>query len=106
MEKQIKEECVFTKVSYKGPVKFGEITVALEPDDVIHQVYVEPFNGSVEGWEGHYELNVLRKREETDEELEELEQRKIEYERFNANQREAKYKNYLRLKKEFENENI
>ena len=103
MEKQIKEECVFTKVSYKEPVKFGEITVALEPDDVIHQVYVEPFNGSVEGWEGHYELNVLRKREETDAEFEE---RKIGNEKFNANQREAKYKNYLRLKKEFENENI
>jgi hypothetical protein len=103
MEKIVKEECIFTKVSYKGPVKFGEITIAVEPEDVIHQVYVEPFNGSVEGWEGHYELNVLRKREETDAEFEE---RKIGNEKFTANQREARYKNYLRLKKEFENEDI
>jgi hypothetical protein len=102
MEKQIIEVCVFTKVSYKEPVKFGEITIAVEPEDVIHQVYVEPFNGSVEGWEGHYELNVHRKREETDAEYE---KRRIENERFVVDSKKKRYENYLKLKKEFENEN-
>jgi len=102
MEKQIIEERIFTKVSYKGPVKFGEITVALEPEDVIQQEYVEPYEGSVEGWQGHYELNVHRKREETDAEYE---KRRIENERFVVDSKKKRYENYLKLKKEFENEN-
>jgi hypothetical protein len=102
MAKQMIEERIFTKVSYSGPVKFGEITVALEPDDVITQQYNEAYEGSVEAWEGHYQLDVHRMREETDAEYE---KRRVENERFDARMKKQRYENYLKLKKEFENEN-
>lgn len=101
MAKLMKQKCIFEKTSYKGPVKFGEITIALEPDDEIIQTYVEPYNGTDEGWEAHYQLEVFRMVEETDAEYEKrLEEGRLLNERL----REGRYQNYLKLKKEFENE--
>jgi hypothetical protein len=98
-KKQIVTDRIFSKIDYKRPVYFGEITVALQPNDVVKQNYVEPFYSENESWDGHYQLEVFRDREETDAEYE---KRKKENEAYNVELRERRYQNYLKLKKEFE----
>lgn len=99
--KIIVTETVFSKISYKKPITFGEINIELQPEDEIFQHWEEPFEGSVEAWEGHWSCEVHRDRLETDEEFEtRMANSKTEKERM----KKRRYENYLKLKEEFEND--
>jgi hypothetical protein len=98
-EKKIITVIVFEKIDYKKPIPLKDITVELQPDDIITQQYVEADSMGDESWDGHWMLEVERDREETDEEY----QKRIkEDEFFQEEMRKRRYKNYLKLKKEFE----
>lgn len=100
-EKKIIQTTVFEKISYKQPIKFGEINVELQPDDVILQNYEEEYHGSDHGHDAHWSMTVYRDRLETDEEFE---KRKKDGEELQATLKERRREQYLKLKKEFENE--
>ena len=98
--KKIITDTIFHKISYKKPITFGEIDVELQPEDEITQHWEEPYEGSVEAWDGHWSMTVTRDRLETDEEFEaRLEKEKVEKER----RKKMRYESYLKLKAEFEN---
>lgn len=97
--KKIITDTIFHKISYKKPITFGEIDVELQPEDEITQHWEEPFDGSVEAWDGHWSMTITRDRLETDEEFEiRMANIKMEKERM----KKRRYENYLNLKKEFE----
>ena len=73
-----------------------------EDDDQITLCWVEPYYSENESWDGHFHAEVIRFVEETDEQYEKRVKR-LEEDRKRL--RENRYQNYLRLKKEFENEN-
>ena len=94
MEKKLVNETVFRKTDDHHPIKFGEINIELQPDDVI-------LTGFDEGSrDAYYYLEVNRDRLETDEEFATRCQR-AEVDKIWS--RERRYENYLNLKKEFEN---
>jgi nicotinamide riboside kinase len=98
-KKKIITDTVFGKISYKGGIKFSEIDIKLEPDDVILSGHEEAEYHSDGGMDAHYYMTIYRDRLETDEELKER------MDRVNMEQIEMKkrrYENYLKLKKEFE----
>lgn len=101
MKKKIITVTIFAKISYKGPIKFGEIDVELQPDDEIIQQYEEAFYGSDHGHDPHWSMRILRDRLETDKEFEE---RTEEHVVLKKELKIERYKRYLKLKKEFENE--
>ncbi|MFW5848040.1 MAG: hypothetical protein ACOCVF_03915 [bacterium] len=92
-------ETVFSKVSYKNPITFGEINIELLPDDVILSGYEEAQHGSDSGMDAHYHLSVERTRLETDEVFEERKKEVLDEKEYF---KEKRYQQYLALKKEFE----
>jgi len=103
--KIIVTDTILHRISYKKPFTFGEILGALEtelqPDDEIYQHWEEPYEGSVEAYDGHWSLTVTRERLETDEEFA-VRQEKLKKMREEA--RKKQYEHYLKLKAKFENE--
>lgn len=83
------------------PITFKEITIKLDPDDVIHAGFDEGFYSDNESWDSHYFFKVIRDRLETDEEFEKRKEREKSQKEYLKKQR---HESYLRLKKEFENE--
>lgn len=94
--------------SQDEPYVWGDIVKLLEDnkitllnEDLVDITYVEPFYSENLSWSAHYKFEVTRFELETDEEykkrLENEENRKILA-------RKSRYDNYLKLKKEFENE--
>lgn len=73
----------------------------LKPNDIINIHRVEAFYSENNGWDEHTILEIIRMREETDEELE---IRKNENSALKEQLKSRRYENYLKLKKEFENE--
>jgi hypothetical protein len=73
----------------------------LQDDDLVTISYEEPYYSENNSYAGHWFIDVQRIREETDEEYQE---------RIKANEvskemlRKNRYQQYLKLKKEFENE--
>lgn len=84
------------------PFTWADIkNIPFEDDDEIVVQWVEPFYSENNSWEGHYNAEVTRMVEETDEEY----QKRIKMSERDAKwAKERRYESYLRLKKEFENE--
>ena len=102
MEKKFITETVFRKQDDHNPIKFGEIDIELKPDDVIHAGHDEGFWSENNSWTAHYYLEVQRDRLETDEEFE---KRRDMDEFLKKDLEKRRYETYLRLKKEFEDNN-
>jgi len=94
--------------SQDKPYVWGDIVKLLEVknilllnDDLIDISYVEPFYSENLSWDAHYKFEVTRLELETDEEY----KKRLEREENNKiASRNMRYDNYLKLKKEFENE--
>jgi hypothetical protein len=71
----------------------------LEDDDVIHSGWVEDDGFD---YHGYWECTITRMVEETDEQFE---KRIASNKRSNEEMKKRRYESYLKLKKEFENEN-
>ena len=101
-KKEIKE-LIFQKTFEHQPIKFKEIDIELEPDDIIISGHDEGYYSENNSWDPHYYLQIFRYRLETDKE----EERRLSEEKFfKENLRKRRYENYLKLKKEFENEDV
>jgi hypothetical protein len=99
MSKKIIETVVFNKISYKEPIKFSEIDIELQPDDIILQNHEEEYHGSDSGHDAHWSMTIYRDRLETDEEYE---KRLEETKTLQKELKEKRYERYLELKEEFE----
>ena len=73
----------------------------LQDDDEIISQWIEPYYSENNSWDGHHETKIVRTRLETDEE--EAKRKKYLAKRL-EDSKKARYENYLKLKKEFENE--
>lgn len=101
MEKQNVTETVFSKHNDHAPIKFGEIDIELRPDDIILAGHDEGYYSENNSWDARYYLEVNRDRLETDEEFK---KRKEDNEWHRKDLRKRRYQNYLKLKKEFEDD--
>jgi len=101
MEKKIKTETIFRVQNDHEPIRFEEITIPLEPGDVIIAGHDEGFYSENNSWDPFYFLEINRDRLETDEEFNERVAEDIETKKYLKKRR---YEQYLKLKKEFENE--
>ena len=103
MKKEIKSDVIFRK-HYDGCrrwFKFEDLPKNLLPTDKIDFEKIEGFYSENNSWDDHTELIVYRDREETDEEFE---KRKLFWEGKKVESKKLRYQEYLKLKKEFENE--
>jgi hypothetical protein len=98
MVKKLIEKEIFYKVSDK-PIPVKEYKHLLEDDDIIRSGFEEGHYSENNSYDSHYYLEVTRMVLETDEEFE---KRKIRTEETRKELKELRYKNYLKLKKEFE----
>lgn len=73
----------------------------LEDDDILGFYFVESFYSENESWDGFHKGEIIRLVEETDEQFE---KRKKDQEHFKEKSKQQRYKTYLKLKEEFENE--
>jgi hypothetical protein len=103
MEKKLITKTVFNLQSRK-PILWKQVKdFKFEDDDYVRMGYVEPWeNGPDNSGGDHYEVEVLREVMETDEEFN---KRIRDEERDKKWAKERRYESYLKLKKEFENEN-
>lgn len=100
-ERKTKTDIIFREQHDHEPVKFSEINIELQPDDVILAGHNEGFYSENNSWDAHYYLEVHRERLETDEEYE----KRQDMEKFmKEDLKKRRYENYLRLKKEFESD--
>jgi len=99
---KIKEKVYTQDTKCKPWFKLSEIKFDIQPDDIIELVYdSEGYYSENESWEPYSQINIYREREEY---LWETEKR-LEKENLEKEERKQKrYKTYLNLKKEFENE--
>ena len=95
MEKKTISKRIFSKRNKKEPITFGEIDIELQPNDVIVAGY-NYVNDS------EYYLYVYRDRLETDEEFEERKERLAYTEK---QDKELRFKRYIKYKEEFESVN-
>lgn len=102
MKKKI-DEIIFRKQHDHEEIKFGEIDIELQPDDVIIAGYDEGYYSENNSWDAHYYLEVHRERLETDEEFE---RRKEREESDKVYREKRRYESYLKLKKEFEEKEL
>lgn len=101
MKKQLTKEIIYNK-HYEGfpTIRFKDLPMdKIKPDDILDIERVEEFWGSDHGHEDHTDVTILRERFETDEEFE---KRKKEMEKLQERHRDQRYQQYLKLKKEFE----
>ena len=92
-------ETIFSKISYKDPITFGEIDVELQPGDVILHNHEEAEYASDHGHDPHWSMTIYRDRLETDDEFE---GRMDSMERQREIYKKERYKRYLKLKEEFD----
>lgn len=95
-----KQELIFSKVYHDRPdaFRYSDLPKELNDDDLIYFDKDEGFEGSVESWDAFSELKVYRMREMTDEEIEEY---NAEMQKSIDQAKADRYKQYLRLAKEF-----
>jgi len=101
MEKIKVKVDIFHEIDYNKPFTFAQIKHIIQDDDVIHAGYDEGFYTENNSMDGHYFMNVIRERLETDEEFEKR-RHKAEWEIKWA--KERRLESYKRLKAEFEPE--
>lgn len=93
------KEKVYTLESQKE-IQFKEIKFSILPDDVVITGYEEPYFSEDNSYDGYYYFHIYRNRLETDEEYN---KRINGIEQFKIEEKNRRYQNYLKLKKEFEN---
>jgi len=101
MKKQLVHEKIYSK-SYDGSLReipLGDLPTGLLPTDTIIIVYDDGFVSENESCNASTELRIYRHREETDDEYNE---RVAWWEKKKEESRKARYEDYLKLKKEFE----
>ena len=101
MKKELVREEIFTK-EYQGSQTFiplGDLPKDLLPTDKIFIEYDEGFYSENNSWDSFTRVHVFRNREETDAEFEE---RKAWWDAKKEESRTSRYKDYLKLKQEFE----
>lgn len=101
MEKKTIRDIIFREQNDREPIRFGEINIELRPDDVIIAGHDEGYYSENNSWDAHYFLEVHRDRLETDEEFQKRTEMEAESKKVLKKRR---YENYLKLKKEFEND--
>jgi inorganic pyrophosphatase/exopolyphosphatase len=101
MEKIFKQKEVFDKHSQNEILWKDVKDFKFEDGDLILAGYAPPEYIENYGHDGYYYFSVEREVLETDEEFE---KRKRDTEREKERQKKNRYENYLRLKREFENE--
>ena len=98
------EETIFHKVRYDRQFQWQDIKhIAFEDEDEIRIEYNEGWHDENNGMDAHFVCSITRMVEETDEEFAER-QRQLKRDEDWA--RDRRYQSYLKLKKEFENDNI
>jgi hypothetical protein len=85
-----------------NPIPFKKYKDQLEDEDIVHSGYDEGHVSENNSWDPFYFVSVKRQVLETDEEYE---KRKRKHEQYLKECKERRYKQYLKLKEEFENEN-
>ena len=97
------EEVVFIKIRYDRPFTWKDIKhLDLRDDDELHIEYNEVWHEENNGMDAHFVCNITRMVEESDEQFA---TRQHEIERDEKWGRERRFESYLKLKKEFENDN-
>jgi hypothetical protein len=101
-KKKIKKE-IFWKQS-NNCFKWKDIKdIKFEDDDEIISTYVEPYYSENESNDGYYLVEVSRMVEETDEQF----KKRIESQEKHLEElKQRRYQTYLKLKEEFENEQL
>jgi len=100
MGKKIINVCVFDEIDYKKPITFSRIKHILVDNDEIYSGYNEEYHGSDSAMDGHFYMRVNRDRIETDDEFN---LRVIGNTKEMERSKNRRYNSYLKLKKEFEN---
>jgi hypothetical protein len=100
MKKRI-QETIYTKMynNEQAEIRFSDLPKDIEENDIIHIHREEAHNSIDNSYDAYTELIVLRERDETDEEYRE---RMLELEKYREELKKMRYKNYLKLKSEFE----
>lgn len=102
MKKEIVREKIFSK-RYEGirtSILVSDLPKNILPTDSIDIEKVEGYYSENNSWDDHTNLIVYREREETDDELE---KRKLFWEKKKQESKKARFEQYIKLKKEFEN---
>lgn len=101
MKKLVKEEIYTKKFEYGEEIRYSDLPKIIKEDDIIEINHEEIFYSENEMHEGFTELIIIRERQETDEEYE----NRLKREKQNRKLlKERRYQQYLKLKKEFEND--
>ena len=100
MKRKIKEEII--NLSFNNQTSWKDVKhIEFQDDDLVHIVYDEGHVSENNSWDAHHYVIVERFREETDEEMTKRVEEENWWEEYYKEQR---YENYLKLKKEFENQ--
>ena len=101
MSKKIITEKIYHDKSFQNPFNYKKIKdLNLQDDDIVYHHYEESYFSENESWDAGYILEVVRSREETDEEYNDRIERINSISELNKKNR---FEKYLELKKEFEN---
>jgi len=101
MSKKIITEKIYHDESFQNPFNYKKIKdLNLQDDDIVYHHYEESYFFENESWGAGYILEVVRSREETDEEYNDRIERINSISELNKKNR---FEKYLELKKEFEN---
>ncbi len=100
MKRKIKEEII--NLSFNIQPSWKDIKhIEFQDNDLIHIGYDEGHVSENNSWDSHHYVIVERFREETDEEM----TKRVEEENWwKEHYKKQRYENYLKLKKEFENQ--
>lgn len=97
------EKTIFHKIRYDRPFQWQDIKhLDFEDEDELRIEYNEGFHEENNGMDAHFGCSVTRMVEETDEEFA---KRQRQIKRDDDWARERRFQSYLKLKKEFENDN-
>ncbi len=100
MKKQIEEE-IFHK-QFDAPITWNDIKYfEFQDNDILDIGYKEGFYSENNSWDGGHIAVITRTRLETDNEYN---KRLLQEEQNKKHYKEQRYKNYLKLKQEFEHE--
>ena len=100
MEKKIKIDTIFSTINSNEPIKVTqEILDHIQVGDIILQEHDEGYYSENNSWDPRWEFSIRRERLETDEEFEKRKESAAQQDIWN---KERRYKSYLKLKKEFD----
>jgi hypothetical protein len=102
MKRQIVREEIYSK-SFNGDsydIKFSDLPKDIQDNDIIGIVRDEGYYSENNSYDAYTELVIIRERNENDDEYN---KRLVETNKFLEESKKNRYESYLRLKKEFEN---